>query len=160
MVLSMMLDQSNYLLVQATEKDLEAIHQIEVASFSSPWTHKMIHAEIVGNPFASFMLVRRQTTSKILGYICYWVVFEELRILNIAIQQSAQRCGLASMLVRYALQDGKERGAVRANLEVRDSNHAAQALYRGLGFVRLGKRPAYYVNPVEDAQLMELPNIA
>ena len=157
---TMTIDRSNHHIVQAREQDLESILQIEEASFSLPWTRKMIQAEIVGNPFASFMLVQEHGTKKILGYICYWVVFEELRILNVAIHRSARRKGLATMLVTFALQDGKMRGAIRANLEVRDSNIAAQSLYRGFGFAELGKRPAYYANPVEDALLMELGTLA
>lgn len=162
MVLShaMTLDLSQHHIIQATEQDLDAILKIEEASFSSPWTRKMIHAEIVGNPFASFMLIQDRSTKVILGYICYWVVFEELRIMNVAVHAPVRRSGLANMLVKYALEDGRQRGAVRANLEVRDSNIPAQSLYRGLGFTDLGKRPAYYTNPVEDALLMELGSIA
>jgi ribosomal-protein-alanine N-acetyltransferase len=49
--------------------------------------------------------------------------------------------------------------AHRAVLEVRASNQPAQRLYRGFGFSQTAIRPKYYVNPVEDAVLMELDPI-
>jgi ribosomal-protein-alanine N-acetyltransferase len=39
-------------------------------------------------------------------------------------------------------------------LEVRESNHAAQALYRRFGFDVVGQRKRYYQDNFEDALLM------
>ncbi len=41
-------------------------------------------------------------------------------------------------------------------LEVRESNTAAQALYRKLGFVEIGRRSKYYDDPEETAIVMQL----
>jgi ribosomal-protein-alanine N-acetyltransferase len=41
------------------------------------------------------------------------------------------------------------------SLEVRLSNHAAQALYRKFGFREVGTRPRYYADNGEDALLMD-----
>ena len=41
-------------------------------------------------------------------------------------------------------------------LEVRPSNSAARALYRGAGFIEEGRRPGYYNDTGEDALLMSL----
>ena len=46
------------------------------------------------------------------------------------------------------------RGAVLAHLEVRAGNHAAIALYTGLGYRRVGIRRAYYSDNGEDAHLL------
>ena len=45
-------------------------------------------------------------------------------------------------------------GATRATLEVRRSNHAARALYEGLGFRVRGVRRDYYTDPVEDGLIL------
>jgi ribosomal-protein-alanine N-acetyltransferase len=39
-------------------------------------------------------------------------------------------------------------------LEVRESNHGAQTLYRQFGFIEIGRRPDYYQNPSETAIVM------
>jgi ribosomal-protein-alanine N-acetyltransferase len=95
----------------------------------------------------------------ILGYLCYWIVFEEVRLMNLAVIESMRHRGIARSLVSTALQTGVSQSAHRAVLEVRASNRAAQALYQGFGFSQTAVRPKYYTNPVEDAVLMELDPI-
>jgi ribosomal-protein-alanine N-acetyltransferase len=41
-------------------------------------------------------------------------------------------------------------------LEVRTSNDAARALYASRGFVPVGRRRAYYRDPLEDALVLRL----
>src|SRR6266481_5582036 len=121
----------------ATVEALPDILQIEEACFSAPWTRKMIEAELSGNPFAHFLLAKQVPLGEggsvsIVGYLCFWVVFEEVRLTQ---------------------------AAMCAVLELRASNHAAHALYRSLGFRDVTTRPTYYTNPIEDALLMELDPI-
>jgi ribosomal-protein-alanine N-acetyltransferase len=47
--------------------------------------------------------------------------------------------------------------ALRATLEVRVSNRAAQALYRKYGFEIVSRRKRYYANNNEDAYIMATP---
>lgn len=146
------------LIEPATGDDLDDILRIEQASFSAPWTRKMFEAELDGNPFGRLCAVRAGggdgTPGAVAGYICYWVVFEELRLMNLAVDPSARRRGIASALLRYALADARECGARRGVLEVRASNVAARALYERAGFRQIAVRAAYYTNPVEDAVIM------
>lgn len=144
----------------AALSDLAAVVQIERASFSSPWTEKMLRAEIEGNPFARFVLARRKGDREILGYLCYWVVFEELRIMNVAVAPPWRRRGIARMLVDHALSEGRSQGVRRVLLEVRASNEPALSLYRRFGFERTALRRNYYSDPKEDAILMELSSAA
>jgi ribosomal-protein-alanine N-acetyltransferase len=74
--------------------------------------------------------------------------------MNLAVERSIRRQGVARELVRYASALGRERGAARAVLEVRASNEAARCLYEQAGFHHLAARAAYYTNPIEDAILM------
>jgi ribosomal-protein-alanine N-acetyltransferase len=143
---------------------LPDILYLEEACFSAPWTRKMLEAELTGNRFAHFLLAKRTDKSgsdsmAVVGYLCYWIVFEEVRLMNLAVLSSVRRQGLGRSLVIHALQTGVDQGAGRAVLEVRASNVAAQSLYQSLGFRQIATRPSYYANPSEDAVLMKLEPI-
>lgn len=151
-------------IVSATSESLPHILKIEEACFSAPWTRKMLEAELSGNPFAHFLLAKQEggaevSAESIVGYLCYWIVFEEVRLMNLAVVESMRHRGIARSLVTAALQTGLSQSAHRAVLEVRASNRAAQTLYQGFGFRQTAVRPKYYHNPVEDAVLMELDPI-
>lgn len=144
----------------ATTDMLDALLAIEQACFSSPWTRKMLSAELSGNPFANFLVARTVGTSSrpavIAGYFCFWIVFEELRLMNLAVVPEFRRRGVATQLVCAALRMGLAKGATKAMLEVRASNREAQALYWKVGFRQTSTRVRYYVSPEEDAVLMDL----
>jgi ribosomal-protein-alanine N-acetyltransferase len=154
----------NWTIASATLGSLSEILKIEEACFSAPWTRKMLEAELSGNPFAHFLVARTErgadaSAEAIVGYLCYWIVFEELRLMNLAVIESMRHRGIAKSLVATALQTGMSQSAHRAVLEVRASNQAALRLYEGFGFSQTAVRPKYYANPVEDAVLMELDPI-
>jgi [ribosomal protein S18]-alanine N-acetyltransferase len=153
----------DWVIEPATVEALSDILQIEEACFSAPWTRKMLEAELSGNPFAHFLLAKQVPPEigpvSIVGYLCFWIVFEEVRLMNLAVIESMRHKGIARALVMEALEVGMAQAAVRAVLEVRASNHAAHALYRSLGFRDVTTRPTYYTNPIEDALLMELDPI-
>ncbi len=142
----------------ATEADLDVLANIEAASFSVPWTRRMLEVELMANPY-SYVLTARMSSAQmeqdhVSGYICFWIVFDELRVMNLAVEPSARRQGIGLQLVTCALHDAIGQGATRALLEVRSSNTIALALYGKLGFQEYGVRKAYYTNPDEDAILM------
>ena len=148
----------------ASLESLSEILAVEEACFSAPWTRKMLEGELSGNPFAHFLVARPRRPEEaskqaIFGYLCYWIVFEEVRLMNLAVIESMRHRGIARSLVSTALQTGMSQSAHRAVLEVRASNRAAQRLYQGFGFSQTAVRPKYYTNPVEDAVLMELDPI-
>lgn len=146
---------NNIDIVPATAEMLPDILRLEETCFSAPWTRKMMEAELTGNPFAHFLVARNQPGT-IVGYHCFWIVFEELRLMNLAVCDSMRRKGIARALVTEALRMGLAQAATRAVLEVRASNQAGRALYQLMGFTTVSTRPQYYSNPVEDAILMEM----
>jgi Acetyltransferases len=58
-----------------------------------------------------------------------------------------------------ALRSAWSEGAVRAFLEVRSGNTAAQAMYKKYGFIVAGVRLRYYKDNNEDAILMNLEDL-
>ncbi|MDH4187702.1 MAG: ribosomal protein S18-alanine N-acetyltransferase [Nitrospira sp.] len=150
-----------WIIEPATIEALPDILHIEEACFSAPWTRKMLEAELSGNRFASFLLAKQPSSEdagsvSVVGYLCFWIIFEEVRLMNLAVIESMRKKGIAKALVTRALEAGAAQGAIRAVLEVRASNLAAHSLYRGMGFHDMSTRRAYYTNPIEDALLMEL----
>lgn len=142
-------------------RDLDDVLAIEQESFSEPWTRAMFESELRGNLFGRFLGAFRageeSSAKPLLGYICYWMVFEELRLMTLAVRPDCRRQGIASGLVRHAIGEGMTHGTTRALLEVRAGNHMGQKLYQALGFRQYGCRRSYYTNPNEDAILMQLP---
>jgi ribosomal protein S18 acetylase RimI-like enzyme len=94
---------------------------------------------------------------KIVGYLVSHEIcppmtgtLAEREILNLAVDLPYRRLGIAGRLLEAEL----SRGGIHL-LEVRESNHAAQALYRKFGFREIGQRPEYYQSPVEAAIVMQ-----
>ena len=148
------------LIERATAQDLERLLRIEQESFSGPWTRKMFEVELEGNPFSYLFAARSiydgEASGDIVGYVCFWVVFDEVRVMTLAVEPSVRRQGIASELVQFMLTFARAQGAVRAILEVRASNLAARGLYEQMGFRQTAVRTKYYANPTEDAILMEM----
>ena len=157
-----MMDSGRVILSPMQEDDLDAVLALEQASFTEPWTRKMFLGELRSNMFAVNIVARAGeagyhmgfAAGTLLGYIMFWVVFEELHLMNLAVSPEARRRGLGATLVRRALSVGAERGVRTALLEVRASNLAAIALYEGLGFAKKCLRKGYYDHPREDAVIM------
>jgi ribosomal-protein-alanine N-acetyltransferase len=80
----------------------------------------------------------------------------EGEILDVAVPENHRRQGHAYQLLRKFLLFAGKRGARDLFLEVRESNAAAIALYRQLGFTPSGRRPDYYQQPDEAALLLHL----
>ncbi len=79
---------------------------------------------------------------------------DEWEIENVAVSGPARRRGLGSHLLGEFLNLARSRGGVEIYLEVRESNHAARALYEKWAFVETGRRKSYYQDPDEDALIL------
>lgn len=80
----------------------------------------------------------------------------EAEILTVGTDPAYRRRGLARRLMEALLAAARSRGAREVFLEVRAGDEGAQALYRGLGFTRVGLRRNYYQPSGEDALVMRL----
>ncbi len=137
--------------------DIEEVLKIEKVSFPSPWSRFSFQKELENKHSKIFLakaLVDR--ASKVLGYICLWLVVEELHLLNLAIDPQFRHRGIASSLLSHALFLSRRKGAKIAFLEVRRSNSPAISLYKRFNFKIKGIRPGYYSDSNEDAIVMSL----
>lgn len=90
------------------------------------------------------------------GYICMSHVLDEAELVRIGVFQKHRGQGLGRALLRAGLDECARLGIAEVNLEVRQSNEAARALYEKLGFRVSGRRRNYYSKQGEDAVLMKL----
>ena len=135
-----------------TIDDIQAVHQIEEATFAMPWSEQSFRDEMTTNATARYMVILENDV--IVGFGGAWCIFEEGHITNVAITENVRGRGygrrLASALIQYAANLGVQ----YMTLEVRRSNIVAQNLYKSLGFEQLGVRKRYYEDNNEDALLM------
>lgn len=137
------------------DQDLDQILAIEAEAFPTPWTRDNFRFEIHSNPFARNPVVRRG--AEVLAYACAWVVGDELKINNIAVQSAWRGRGLGAALLRHVLERGRNEGCTEAELEVRPSNEVARRLYERHGFRAVRRRKGYYQDTREDAIVMVAP---
>lgn len=138
-----------------TRNDLDAVLEIERASFLTPWTKRSFLFDLEDNPY-SRTFVACEPDGRIAGYVCAWVLYEELKINNIAVRPDLRGSGAGRGLLRQVLAEGRRAGCQVALLEVRPSNVAARALYEKEGFVQVGRRKNYYREEKEDALVLAL----
>ncbi len=134
-----------------TEKDIASVVAIEKASFSLPWSETAFKKELYR--VRSIPKVA-ELDGAVIGYVCVDYVLDEGHILNLAVHPDYRKRGVATVLVRVALEELKLKGCRFVYLEGRASNHTAIMIYRRLGFTVVGERKKYYVSPVEDAVIM------
>jgi ribosomal-protein-alanine N-acetyltransferase len=139
-----------------TPADLEEVLPIEEVSYTTPWNRTMFEAELHGNRFARLLVARDSEQNILLGYVCFWMVFDELHLMNLSVHPEWRRMRIGEELARRALSSAREGGARLATLEVRASNEAAKRLYEKLGFKVAAVRHGYYREPKEDAVIMNL----
>ncbi len=134
------------------EADLPAVLVVERACHSHPWSEQQLRDEL-GNPLAGVDLY--WAGEELAGFLCRWLIADELHIQNVATAPTWRRCGVAAALLGQALVEARRQGCRRALLEVRVGNAGAIALYRRFGFRDLARRTRYYPDG-EDALVMAL----
>jgi ribosomal-protein-alanine N-acetyltransferase len=92
---------------------------------------------------------------RVIGFIAGRLVLGDGEIENVAIAMEHRRKGVGESLVKSLLDECRRRKATVVRLEVRESNEAAQRLYRAAGFVQVGRRDAYYTHPDEAALVLQ-----
>jgi ribosomal-protein-alanine N-acetyltransferase len=138
------------------EDDLPEVRTIEALSFSNPWSDNTFRGEMQNTSVSFPMVVVQRPGERVIGYILYWHIQEDVQVNNIAVHPDLRGRGIGEALMRNTIERVRKNGATFVTLEVRPSNTTAVTLYKKLGFEVLGTRKNYYTNPNEDAYLMGL----
>jgi [ribosomal protein S18]-alanine N-acetyltransferase len=135
-----------------TVDDLDDVMEVEVNSFTVPWSREAFFNELTKNQFAQYLVV--EVDQKVVGYCGVWIIVDEAHITNIALLPEYRGMKLGEALMAKVLEIAREMGALRMTLEVRVSNNRAQNLYRKFGFEEGAIRKQYYTDNMEDALVM------
>lgn len=145
-------------IVPMRAEDLEEVLDIERGGHRSPWPPQVFLEEIE-REWARLEVLRERSadgSSRVIGFCNYWLVRDEVHLLNVAIHPSCRRRGHGRRFLHHLLGFARGHGCRYVTLEVRRSNLGAVALYEQLGFAAVGIRPNYYVEDREDAIVMTL----
>ena len=137
------------IICEVTSEECEEILKIEKACFSDPWSISDFEYQIK-NPYSK--LIGAFANGRAVGFVNTVCIVDEIEINNIAVLEEYRGKHIADRLLEFAF--SLQPKAVKAYLEVRESNLPAQKLYQKHGFVKYSERKNYYQNPTENAWLM------
>ena len=125
----------------------QAIYAVMVDVYPvSPWTLEQIQADLSQD---QTWYALAYDGEEVIGFLAIQENLFEAEVLQIAVKRAYQGQGIASALFAQ-LPKNKE-----VFLEVRKSNHRAQAFYKKEKMAIIAERKAYYHDPVEDAIIMK-----
>lgn len=131
---------------------LAALHR---QCFADPWPAEAV-AALTGQPGVLALLATVDGAP--VGLALLRAAADEAEILTLGVLPEARRAGHGRALVDAGVAWARQSGCAALFLEVAESNAAAQALYAGAGFRRVGRRPGYYAGsgggPAEAALIL------
>jgi [ribosomal protein S18]-alanine N-acetyltransferase len=132
--------------------DLEAVDEIERASYPTPWSRAMFAAEL--QKPSSLSLGAFGEAGGLVGYAIVSRYVDAWHVMNVAVAPEFRRRGIARTLLERVFEVTSSDQRRGYTLEVRVSNEDAIRLYRSLGFEPRGIRRGYYTDNREDALIM------
>ncbi|MBN1223665.1 MAG: ribosomal protein S18-alanine N-acetyltransferase [Candidatus Aminicenantes bacterium] len=136
------------------EGDIPSVLAIEKRSFANPWSMSAFIGEIANKDISYPYVIVHRTGDKVIGYIIYWKIDEEVQISNFALHPDYRGSGVGKKVLQDVLDELHRGGTLYVFLEVRPSNFPARLLYEKMGFEIFGVRKNYYRTPDEDALIM------
>lgn len=126
---------------KAKISDVYRIEELDKASFDKPWSSVLIE-EDMNHEFSNFDLL--EVDDKLVGYINYWLIGDDIELNRICILPEFRKMGLASSLLDYLVDLAYEKSSDRILLEVSADNENAIRLYDKFDFKDIYVREKYY----------------
>lgn len=139
-------------LLPMRRRHLRAVLRIESQVYPRPWSLSLFMSELALRSSRVYYVARAQ--GLVVGYSGLMLTGEDAHVTTVAVDPAWHRNKIATRLLVNLAKQARLRGARNLTLEVRVSNHPAQALYRTFGFKPAGIRKNYYVETNEDALVM------
>jgi ribosomal-protein-alanine N-acetyltransferase len=139
-------------LVPMRRRHLRSVLRIENQVYPRPWSLALFMSELGLRNTRSYIVAR--VDGVVVGYAGLMLTGEDAHVTTIAVDPTWQRHKIGTRLLAHMAREAIRRGSRNLTLEVRVSNHGAQALYRQFGFKPAGIRKNYYQETNEDALVM------
>lgn len=92
---------------------------------------------------------------QVVGFMVYELLKTRLHVLNFAVASAYRRQGIGATMAEKLVGKLSAHRRTRVQLEVRETNLAAQLFFRGQGFRAVSVLRDYYEDTPEDAYLMQ-----
>jgi [ribosomal protein S18]-alanine N-acetyltransferase len=128
----------------ATATDVGAVAALEQECLGDDaWSAALVEDGILGTlPTIRYLVAEHD--GLVVGHAVASMVGEIAELQRIAVAPEQRRHGLATSLLEAVVTAGRDVGADRLLLEVREDNAGALAFYAARGFVEIDRRPRYY----------------
>lgn len=132
------------LIGQASIDDLDVFVRVMDRAFDprhgEAWTADQCRASLL---LPGYRWLIAKIDHAVVGFLLSRTVMNESEMMLLAVDREYRRGGTGRALVDHWLSQCRASNVDRLHLEVRDGN-SARDFYRGLGFVEVGRRKAYY----------------
>lgn len=144
--MSWFLPQASVHIDHATMRDVEALSAIHDESFERRWSADEF-AALLSQQNVRCITARRtgvMGARRIVGFVLVRLAADEAEILTVAVAAASRGRGTGRRLIEEVMRLLYREHIGALFLEVDEINLRAVSLYRSLGFVEVGRRPAYY----------------
>ena len=148
-------EKQRFRTIPLSTEDLDQVIEIEKTAFPYPWSRNIFQRELTYD-WAHLIGRLDDQSGRLVAYVNYWLVYDEVHVLNIAVHKDDRRHGHGAAMLDHVVAFSRMHRCATITLEVRRNNLSAQALYKRFGFKQVGIRPRYYVEDGEDALVMVL----
>lgn len=126
------------------KEEAKDIEELERKSFHAPWPLEEIEYELIDNPCS--VVIGIFDENGLCGYLDFMITFDSATINRICVLEAKRKKGYATLLLKEMERICKEQEepVEWITLEVRESNFAAQSLYRKMGYMNITVKKMYY----------------
>lgn len=142
---------SGILIRAMRREDVPAVCAVDRQCFVQPWSPETFEAEL--DTTVVYYRVA-EAGGQVAGYLGSHVIQDEAHVTTFGVDPALRRRGIGERLMADFLRHAVRSDCLRITLEVRESNLAAQGLYRKFGFQPVSRRRRYYSDNDEDAVVM------
>lgn len=135
------------ILREARMDDAATLAVLHATGFARGWSEIEFERLLLDRTTVAHVATRRGGGDAAIAAILSRLVADEAEVLTVIVAPSNRHRGYARTLLAHHLDRLADHGARTVFLEVAEDNPPACRLYKGAGFVEVGRRAGYYPRP-------------